>query len=51
VLQDIRPKTTAEYQRLQHHNANEMLNRQTKWPAYSEYTDRTLIRTRVDPTI
>lgn len=51
VLQDIRPKTTAEYEHIRQTQANDMLQRQTKWPSYSEYTDRTLIRTKVEPTI
>ncbi|XP_045161564.1 uncharacterized protein LOC123526468 isoform X1 [Mercenaria mercenaria] len=51
VLQDIRPKTRAEYEQQREARAADMLKRQTQWPAYSEYTDRTLLRTRVDPVI
>ncbi|XP_052760729.1 uncharacterized protein LOC128203369 isoform X1 [Mya arenaria] len=51
VLQDIRPKTMAEYSQLREEKAREMLQRKPMWPNYSEYTDRTLIGTRVEPTI
>ena len=51
MLQDIRPKTRAEYEQQREARAAEMLKRQTQWPAYSEYTDRTLLQTRVDPVI
>ncbi|KAL4220785.1 hypothetical protein ACF0H5_019053 [Mactra antiquata] len=51
ILQDIRPKTMAEYAQQRKDRQAETLSRQTQWPAYSEYTDRMFLRTKVDPLI
>ena len=49
ILQDIRPKTTAEYEILHNENKADVLQRKGKFPAYSEYTDRFGIKTKLEP--
>lgn len=49
ILQDIRPKTSAEYDILHNENKADVLQRKGKFPAYSEYTDRFGIKTKLEP--
>lgn len=49
VLQNIRPKTTAEYAEIRRIEAEAIRSRQNKFPAYSEYTDTMALRTRNEP--
>lgn len=49
ILQNIRPKTTAEYEAIQNQTKVDVSQRKGKYPAYSEYTDRFCARTKLQP--
>ena len=51
VLEDIRPKTQAEYDQKWEAQRAEVKARKNQFPAYSEYTDRLLLRTKVEPSM
>ncbi|KAL8564484.1 hypothetical protein ACOMHN_017626 [Nucella lapillus] len=51
VLQDIRPKTMAEYQLKAEDEKLKTMQRADKWPIYSEYTDCYALRSKTLPSI
>lgn len=51
VLEDIRPKTMAEYEQKWQTQRAEVAARKHQFPAYSEYTDRVFLRTKVEPSM
>lgn len=51
VLEDIRPKTVAEYEQKWQAQRAEVSAKKNEFPGYSEYTDRLLLRTKVQPSM
>jgi hypothetical protein len=51
ILQDINPKTSAEYEQIRQFNESRVLDKKDKFPFYSEYTDRFAAHTKTVPIL
>lgn len=51
ILQDINPKTAAEYEQIRQFNEDRTLDKKNKYPHYSEYTDRFTAHSKVVPIL
>lgn len=51
ILQDINPKTAAEYEQIRQFNEDRTLDKKNKYPYYSEYTDRFTAHSKVVPIL
>nr|XP_022339175.1 uncharacterized protein LOC111134453 isoform X1 [Crassostrea virginica] len=51
ILQDINPKTAAEYEQIRQFNETRTLDKKNKYPHYSEYTDRYAAHSKTVPIL
>ncbi|XP_048775347.2 uncharacterized protein LOC125679934 isoform X2 [Ostrea edulis] len=51
ILQDINPKTSAEYEQIKRFNESRVLDKKDNFPFYSEYTDRFAAHTKTVPIL
>ncbi|XP_071111827.1 uncharacterized protein [Haliotis cracherodii] len=51
ILEDIQPKTSADYEMIRQHKQAHISRRINQWPDFSEYTDKFALSTKTEPKI